>query len=226
MVIIADSIGIKLVRPDYLLIGIWNNQFNSPLILIVIQIIFRLGVGNQLQAYALNENSSSTIRKQINVNFRSKIYAIASDDGTNGAKHIVIHGGREIAVAVLNDNNDFRIIKRLAFNDWISSVHLYKIVTDDAIKFCALTAHNVALEMEFELDGKWRIKNRQSCIDKCTLYCSLIFGNHWQNTTIFGGNAFGELIIWNIVDSLGACEILHRLSGHNVRSKQNQNNSQ
>lgn len=154
------------------------------------------------------------------MNFRSKIYAISSDDGTNGVKYIVFHGGREIAVAILNDNNEFRIIKRLALNDWISSVHLYKTVTNDEITFCALTAHNVALEIEVKHDGKWRIKNKQSCTDKCTLYCSLIVGNHWQNTTIFGGNAFGELIIWKIIDSMGPSEILHRLSGHNVRFKQ------
>lgn len=188
--------------------------------MIFIQRIFRLGVGNQLQAYFLNENSSSTIRRQIKVNFRSKIYGISSDDGSNGAKNIVIYGGREIAVAILNNNNDFRIIKRLTSKDWISSVHLYEIVADDEITFCALTAHNVALEIGVELDGKWRIKNKQSCTDKCTLYCSLIIGKYWQNTTIFGGNAFGELIIWNIVDSTGPCKILHRLSGHNVRFKQ------
>lgn len=155
------------------------------------------------------------------MNLRSKIYGISCDDETNGDKHIVIHGGREIVVANLNVNNDFKIIKRLTLNNWISSVHLYKTVTDDEITVCALTAHNVALEIIIKLDGKWRIKNKQSCTDKCTLYCSLIIGNHWQNTTIFGGNAFGELIIWNIVDSMGPCEILHRLSGHNVRYIQN-----
>lgn len=130
----------------------------------------------------------------------------------------VIHAGREIAIGTVDTNNTVNIIQKLVSDDWISSVHLYEATNDDACRFCALTGHNLAMEFTVSIKKAWAILKRSACADKCTLYCSYIRGTQWRNTICFGGNAFGELIIWEVGLNGSTQDVLHRLSGHNVRN--------
>lgn len=118
----------------------------------------------------------------------------------------------------MTKNNKINIIKTLSLNDWISSVHVYKseLSESDQISFCVLSAHSVATEIEINQQGDWKVLNRSSCIDKCTLYCSKIVGDRWLETVIFGGNAFGELIVWTVGKDSQPRNVIHRLTGHNV----------
>lgn len=118
----------------------------------------------------------------------------------------------------MTKNNEINIIKTLSLNDWISSVHVYKseLSESDQISFCVLSAHSVATEIEINQQGDWKVLNRSSCIDKCTLYCSKIVGDRWLETVIFGGNAFGELIVWTVGKDSQPRNVIHRLTGHNV----------
>lgn len=127
----------------------------------------------------------------------------------------MVHAGREVAILLLA-GKELQLITRLTLNDWISSILVYEPTSSDEISFCVVSAHSVASEFTVKRNGKWSINNKSSCVDKCTLYCSFIIGNRWTETTIFGGTAFGELIIWKTNNESLPCEVLHRLSGHNV----------
>lgn len=161
----------------------------------------------------MNE-SGETIHRQFEFGFASKIYGISSSNANS--KFIVINAGREAAICIVDINNDLKFIKKLSLNDWISSVHVYESIENDKISFCMASGHSVATEFKVNIQSEYEIINKSVCKDKCTLYCSYITGNQWADTTIFGGNAFGECIIWTVGENGSTCDILHRLSGHNV----------
>lgn len=153
------------------------------------------------------------------LNFRSKIYGISTFDGHNTTtpKFVVAYGGREVAILLLTSDNHLKLLTCLALNDWISSIRVYEPTSNDEVSFCTVSGHSVASEFNVNLMGKWNTQNKASCTDKCTLYCSFITGNRWNETTIFGGTAFGELIIWTANGNDSTREVIHRLPGHNVR---------
>lgn len=160
----------------------------------------------------------------MDLNIRSKIYGIVCfhderlpRQTPTAAQFIVVYGGREMAVFTLGMNRQLKFIKQLTLNDWISSVCVYEPIAQDVISFCVVSAHSVASDIRVNIDGEWRIEHKKSCSDKCTLYCSLIIGKNWTETTIFGGTAFGELIIWQTNgNEQQSSAVLHRVSGHNV----------
>lgn len=157
------------------------------------------------------------MHRQFDFGFSSKIYGITSTNNEiySNSKFIVIHAGREAAICIANINNDFKIIKKLSLKDWISSAHVYESMGSE-VSFCIVSGHSIATEFKVDIHSEFKIINRSACEDKCTLYCSYITGKRWADTTIFGGNAFGELIIWTVGGNGSTREILHRLSGHNV----------
>lgn len=135
---------------------------------------------------------------------------------------IIAYGGRDLAIIELNDNH-LTIIQTKKIGDWISSVHLYENDennTCDSYEFCVLSSHSVAYRIQANnVNKSWNLLTKSSCIEKSTLYCSRIIGKQWKNTTVFGGTALGELIIWNVNSDCVSCEVYHRLSGHNVNVK-------
>lgn len=177
-----------------------------------------LGIGNELHQYYL-DSKKHTIHNTVKLNFRCKIYGIACfhDELPTNSQFIVVYGGRELAICILSADKQLKFIKHLTLNDWISSICVYQPDSHDSISFCVVSAHSVASEFNVNVDGEWRIEHKKSCQDKCTLYCSSIMGENWIETTIFGGTAFGELIVWK---PHGTGEqpstVLHRVSGHNV----------
>lgn len=129
-----------------------------------------------------------------------------------------MHGGRELAILRHSVTNELELLQQFSISDWINSLHVYEQQAGDVetITFCVLTSHSVALQVSVSISGDWRVLSRSACVDKCTLYCSLIIGTEWNSTTILGGTALGELIIWTISDDDMDRKVLHRLSGHNV----------
>lgn len=113
---------------------------------------------------------------------------------------------------------DVHVLKCLAFSDWISTVHVYERTESNSVRMCVLTAHSLAMEIEVDETGAWKISSRSASVDKSTLYCSMAMGSRWSTTTVFGGTALGELIIWSVQTGDLAREIIHRISGHNVSS--------
>lgn len=216
MITVADSIGIKLLSPDCLLTGNnSSNDFKFLMFPIHFQYLFFPieGVGNELHQYYYLDSSNLTVHRKISLNFRSKIYGISSSN----SQFVVVHGGRELAVFLLTVDKHLKLISRLTLNDWISSIKVYSPTSSEEVSFCVVSAHSVASQFIVNINGKWRIEHKASCTDKCTLYCSFIIGDEWTETTIFGGTASGELIIWNANGNGSQREVLHRLSGHNVR---------
>lgn len=146
----------------------------------------------------------------------------ATSDATcdDATRLIVVFGGRELAIIDTSDDCQLRLIRLFHTSDWISSVHLYNVdSTESTLRFCLLTGHSTALEIEANVKGEIKILNRSGCSDKSTLYSSLVFGNSWPSTTIFGGTALGQIVIWKPKNDFFGCEVIHRLSGHNVSEK-------
>lgn len=128
----------------------------------------------------------------------------------------LVYGGREFAlIRIKSEQNEIELIKSFETFDWISSIHVYK-QNGDSLKICLLTGHNVVNEIIVNVTGKFEIINRSGCIDKCTLYSSLIHGSTWESTSICGSNAFGELVIWNVKSNTFDCDVATRLKAHNV----------
>lgn len=175
------------------------------------------GIGNELHQYYL-DSTNQTIHKEICLNFRSKVYGIAAYTKHHQLypQFVVVNGGKELAILILCKDKQLQLVKCLELNDWISSVQVYEPTASDEISLCVVSAHSVASEFNVNINGKWKIQNKSTCVDKCTLYCSHIIGNRWDKTIIFGGTAFGELIIWQANGNGSVCEVLHRLCGHNV----------
>lgn len=175
------------------------------------------GIGNELHQYVLTA-SNGTIHRKIDIKFTSKIYGIATltTPSDRQTPFFVIHAGREIAIGSIDATNTVTIIQKLLINDWISSVRVYPASNQNECRFCALSGHNLAMEFIVSASGAWQIVNKSACVDKCTLYCSYVRGTQWTDTTCFGGNAFGELIIWTVGANGSTRNVLHRLSGHNV----------
>lgn len=186
------------------------------ILLLIAILLFISGVGNELHQYYLN-SSKQTVHRHFCLNFRSKIYGISAADDQNESnkQFVVAYGGRELTVFLMSEDNQLKSIKHLTLNDWISSIKLYKPNSDNVISFCVVTAHSVASEFRVNINGEWSIQHKSSCADKCTLYCSFVIGDSWEDTTIFGGTAFGELIIWD-ANGDSPRGVHYRATGHNV----------
>lgn len=128
-----------------------------------------------------------------------------------------MYGGRELVIIELIEQR-LRVIQTLEFRDWISSVQIYdEIIAGDILEFCVLTSHSVAYRIEADLQkATWRTVATCRCVEKSTLYCSRIIGRRWSDTTILGGTALGELIIWTVGVEDTPRKVLQRQFGHNV----------
>lgn len=178
------------------------------------------GVGDKLIHY-FNDEKGKTISKIITLNLKNKIIGIHSEaiDDLNERHLVAVYGGRELAIFELF-RNELTKVQNLVFNDFISNVCLY--ICDDhqlnSVEFCVLSSHSVAycLGTKSENRKRWRILNRSACEDKSVLYSSFLLGKQWSKTTCFGGTAFGDLFIWTIQDKCSDCEVLQRITCHNV----------
>lgn len=179
------------------------------------------GIGNELHQYCI-ESTGKTHHVTLNLNFKSKIYGIRSLSDASSerpSRSAIVFGGKELAILTNVGLPNIQVLQCLVLSDWISTVHIYELSTDATIRFCALTSHSLALGIEAsESNGSWKIANRSASVDKSTLYCSKVLGTQWPRTTVFGGTALGELIVWSVQNGDLAREIIHRVSGHNVSS--------
>lgn len=215
MFTIADSIGIKQISTDHLLVGEWF-QLVTQLFCSTEWNLLPQGVGNVLHLY----NSNQKHRKsEANLNFKSKIFGICSIGDATSQKlspSVIVYGGREIALIEIHGEDDqLKIVHSFELTDWISTVHIYKCVGGESMRICLLTSHSLAIEFGINATGAIKV-NRSACEDKCTLYSSLIKGTEWDGTTCFGGTALGELIVWTVGGNCLDRTVQHRLSGHNV----------
>lgn len=173
------------------------------------------GNGNYLRFIHLNANGK-TVDKHLCLEFNCKIYGICWIKSGDLSYSIIVYGGRELAILKLRQH-DLTIIQQLKFRDWISAAHLYGSA-NDILEFCVLSSHSVAFHVKADTREKtWRTLNKSSCVEKATLYCSRIFGRCWSDTTILGGTALGELIIWTVADGDALRQVYQRHSGHNVK---------
>lgn len=217
MFTIADSIGIKLVSANCLLVGKFDIPLNHSIA--IIQIIRSLpGIGNELQQYRI-KSPNETHHTQLNLNFKSKIYGfhcLSDASSEEPSPFVIVYGGKELAILTNVGQSDVKIVQCLALSDWCSTAHVYETHEATSIRFCALTSHSCAMEIEANSSGAWNIVNRSASVDKSTLYCSRIIGRKWSTTIVFGGTALGELIIWSVKSDDFVRQVIHRVSGHNV----------
>ncbi|KAG4079120.1 hypothetical protein HA402_001091 [Bradysia odoriphaga] len=191
MYTITDSICLKVLSTDSLLVAI----------------------GNDLHYY--QQSKGHTVHKFFATSLYDKIHGIQSIRKSSTEFHVLVYGGREIALIRIRDH-EFVHVNSVRLSDWISSVNFYE---DEPKSFCCLTCHSVALRCsivwhdEDHERAAIEVSERLSCTDKSTLYTSLILGTTWHSTVLFGGTALGYVFIWRGVE--GTIEMLHRLAGHN-----------
>lgn len=158
-----------------------------------------LAVGNQV----LKESKEGIEQLRVSNVTRDKIAGIDSNASNDS---LLVHGGCELIVF---DTATLREKARGKFSDGISSS---KFLENGEI--CILTAHSVLLRLSLE-EKTFNILEKLTSVDKSTLYCSHLVGTIWEDLTIKGGNAFGEVLIWKTVPpTTGKVPLLHRISAH------------
>lgn len=82
--------------------------------------------------------------------------------------------------------------------------------------FCILTPKNVVGYYKYDLEtGISKYSNSRRCTFTATLYSSFISGNKSSELLIFGGTAFGDLVIWSpLLEENEPIKIFSRI--HNV----------
>lgn len=131
-------------------------------------------------------------------------------------QYVVAYGGRELAILRLK-SDELELIQRLEIHDWVNSVLLYENQDEAELEFAVLTSHSAVFRIRADnINCTWKILDKAASVEKSTLYCSRMIGREWNETTVFGGTALGELIIWQVKSGSSSCEVFHRLLGHNV----------
>lgn len=175
-------------------------------------LIYDKGIGNVLRLYHYNKKLNITKEIFLAQRLLDKIHGIRTILIGQDTYYGVIYGGREFMILHIDENEIiFKSITRIS--DWINNIQIYQ---SELNKICVLTSHSVALQIIHDPElNCTKEMDRISCVDKSTLYTSCLFGEKWLNTTVFGGTALGDLIIWSLSpENKGA--VLQRLSGHNV----------
>lgn len=135
-----------------------------------------------------------------------KIHVISSFQRSNSSYLVACSAGREVLISEV-ENNEFQNSFIVKISDWISSI---KILNDESIAL--LTAHNHAARITIS-NQKLSIIEKLRCAENSTLYCSLIYGESWDDLIFFGGTALGELIVWK--NESKSSKIIHRQFMHN-----------
>ncbi|XP_037932394.1 uncharacterized protein LOC119667179 [Teleopsis dalmanni] len=170
------------------------------------------GVGNELYLH------TNTSIDKLSTRLKGKIHGIEIGHGDKA----LVYGEKEFVLLQFL-NNEFKELERAHLTDWISAGHFL----EDKSQFVLLTAHSILLlfninngDSVHNVDN-FTLKRSFSCTDKSTLYCAHIHGATLEKLVIFGGNAFGELLIWQLKHYTDTkndkveVKLLQRISAHN-----------
>lgn len=203
----TDSVAVAVVDHRNVLQGRFNSycsRYRSKNIL-----IFFPGCGNKLKHFfAIVSNGKLKWESRWHdLNFRDKIHGIDVE-----GSRVLVYGGRYFAICEIKSKN-LKIISQSKLSDVISSAKM----TSNAYNLInAVTTYNVALQIELDKENKMKILRKSACEERSTLYCSHIrLGYTWTGTKIFGGTAFGEVLIWSPSQS-GKSTISYRFSNPTV----------
>lgn len=133
-----------------------------------------------------------------------KIHRISTRQQGSLTIQIACAAGREVLFGSIVDN-EFQVCFLTKFNDWISSV---KVLSCGQVAI--LTAHGFLALVQVD-QGQARILKKVQSGENSTLYCSMIYGDAWENLTVLCGTALGELVVWRAEDG----KVLNRLFLHN-----------
>ncbi|XP_014102487.2 tRNA (34-2'-O)-methyltransferase regulator WDR6 isoform X1 [Bactrocera oleae] len=185
------------------------------------------GVGNELHLHSPKVSKCLVLAQKL----RAKVHGIADVLLKNAASNegrIIVHGEKEcMLMQYVYDEYEytFRELSHFRLTDWISSAQFLQ----NPNEFVLLTAHSVVLRFLYEetpqLKYSCKIIAKSSSNEKSTLYCSHMRGRTCEELVIFGGNAFGELLIWKpfIAETISQkidciemqVELKHRQLAHN-----------
>ncbi|XP_055913994.1 WD repeat-containing protein 6 [Eupeodes corollae] len=164
------------------------------------------GVGNEIRLHTKDDSSTLPFK------LKGKVHGIESEEWTN---KLLIYGENEFIFIEQNALN-FELLYRGCLSDWVSSGKLLK----EEGSFLLVTSHSVAVLLKYnDVTHFCEIQNKISCTDKSTLYSSYIYGTSWEDLLILGGNAFGELLVWQPTiqceENSGRAKLLQRRPCHN-----------
>ncbi|XP_018792878.1 PREDICTED: WD repeat-containing protein 6 isoform X1 [Bactrocera latifrons] len=185
------------------------------------------GVGNELHLHSPNTSKCLVLAQKL----RAKVHGIADvllKNASFNEGRIIVHGEKEcMLMQYVYDEYEytFRQLSHFRLTDWISYAHFLQ----NPNEFVLLTAHSVLLRFLYEENAQeknsCKVTAKSSSNEKSTLYCSHIRGRTNEDLIIFGGNAFGELLIWKpfITETISRkidcieiqVELKHRQPAHN-----------
>ncbi|XP_011191052.2 WD repeat-containing protein 6 isoform X2 [Zeugodacus cucurbitae] len=185
------------------------------------------GVGNELHLHLPKSSKSLVLAHKL----RAKVHGIADvllKSGTSNEGRIIIHGEKEcMLMQYIYEEYEytFKELSHFRLTDWISSARFLL----NPNEFVLLTSHSVVLRFKYEENAgqgnSCKVTAKSSSSDKSTLYCSHIRGRIFEDLVIFGGNAFGELLIWKpfVAETISPkrdcievqVELKHRQPAHN-----------
>lgn len=155
----------------------------------------------------------------LSIKLTNKVHGIKKNENRKD-EILLVYGEKEFILVEYKDAFKFYEMYRAELSDWISC-GLFFI---DSKEFVLLTAHSTILRFSYEMaERKCILKERVNCVDKSTLYCSHLFGVSWSELIVFGGNAFGEILIWQPTENIANADsskpkvspLIHRVSAHN-----------
>lgn len=196
----------------------YNNDSHPYAVIIPTLILIPFpGVGNKLKHFCTSSSGTTTTVLWYDFRFRDKIHGIHTAYVENSWK-IWIFGGRYLALCELypDKDNEIRLIARSKLSDVISSVAFVHYKTLDVV-----TTYNVALRVQLNDANRLEIVRKSVCEERSTLYCSHIVHDDvdgdWEQVLVFGGTAFGEVLIWRPHGS-GKSAISYRFATSRVSS--------
>lgn len=172
---------------------------------------FVSGVGKHLKHFYRTNGVFQCV--SYDYNFRDKIHGIETTQVGNDWQ-ICVYGGRYLAVCcLLIQNNQIQLISQCKLSDVISTV---RINPENHDILDVVTTYNVALRMHLNAAKKLVIVQKSVCEERSTLYCSHLRyrsdrDGRWNNLSVFGGTALGEVLIWSPTEN-GKSLISYRFS--------------
>ncbi|KAH8342791.1 hypothetical protein KR067_000770, partial [Drosophila pandora] len=156
-----------------------------------------------------------------------KIHGFALDPNNYPETTVLAYSENEYSLYSYNHNkkkNGFKLIYEGKTKDWINAATFFAENLKNRGQLVLHMAHSTLIYIKYVLTPylKFHVSELAQCCDCSILYYSRLHGNSYKELTIFSGNAFGELLVWqpsSAINSKSAmCKtfpLLLRIQAHN-----------
>nr|XP_017086966.2 uncharacterized protein LOC108118686 isoform X2 [Drosophila bipectinata] len=156
-----------------------------------------------------------------------KIHGFALDSDNYPETIVLAYSENEFSLYTCNlnrKNNGFKLVYEGKTRDWINAATFFSETSKNSGQFVLHMAHSTLIHIKYAFTPNihFNVSELAQCSDCSILYYSRLYGNSYDELTIFSGNAFGELLVWQPKDALNSkssmCKtypLLLRIQAHN-----------